>query len=103
MKKLILFIIVLFCITPVLAYDFNIGSDKVIVINLNEDMVLYEKNADTKTQIASLTKIVTAITVIENTEDLNEEVTITYDMLTGLDGYAKSGFQVGDKATILEL
>lgn len=103
MKKLILFIIVLFLFQTVFAYDFNIGSDKVIVVNLNENMVLYEKNADDKTQIASLTKIVTAITVIENTENLNEEVTITYDMLTGLDGYAKSGFQVGDKVTVLEL
>lgn len=103
MKKCILFIIVLFLLTPVYAIDFYLGSDKIIVVNMNDDLTLYEKNANEEAQIASLTKIITAITVIENVDNLDEEVTITSEMLVGLDGYAKAGFKVGDKVTVLEL
>lgn len=85
------------------AYDFDIKSDKVIMVNLNEDMILYEKNADEKTEIASLTKIITAITVIEHQDDLHKVVTVKYNMLDGLDGYAKAGYKVGDQVSYFEL
>ena len=70
---------------------------------MNDKKVIYEKNSEEVVQIASLTKIVTAITVIENTEDLNKEVIITKEMLKGLEGYAKAGFKVGDKLTYLDM
>ena len=73
------------------------------MVNLNEDMILYEKNADDKTEIASLTKIITAITILEHQSDLNKVVTVKYNMLTGLDGYAKAGYKAGDQVTYLEL
>ena len=104
MKKLVVFIITfLLFIGNVFAYDFEIKSDKVIMVNLNEDMILYHKNENEKTQIASLTKIITAITVIENVDDLNQKVKITSNMLVGLDGYAKAGYKVGDEPTYFEL
>lgn len=104
MKKILILLISIFCfVTPAYAYSFDIKSDKLILINLNEDTILYEKNIDDKTQIASLTKIITAITVIENISDLESVVTITSDMLKGLDGYAKLGFKVGDKVTVHDL
>ena len=101
MKKLILVIITLFLFININALEIN--SKNAILYNMNDKSVIYEKNSEDVVQIASLTKIVTAITVIENTDNLEKEVTITKDMLKGLDGYAKVGFKVGDKLTYMEL
>jgi len=101
MKKLILVIITLFLFINVNALE--IDSKNAILYNMNDKSVIYEKNSEDVVQIASLTKIVTAITVIENTDNLDKEVTITKEMLKGLDGYAKAGFKVGDKLTYMEL
>lgn len=101
MKKLILAIITLFLFINVNALE--IDSKNAILYNMNDKEVIYEKNSEDIVQIASLTKIVTAITVIENTDNLEKEITITKDMLKGLDGYAKVGFKVGDKLTYMEL
>ena len=104
MKKLVVFIFALFSfINVAFAYDFKIGSNNVIMVNLNDDSILYEQNMDEKVPIASLTKIVTAITIIDNQDDLGKFVTITPKMLSGLDGYAKMGLKVGDKITYMEL
>ena len=63
-----------------------------IVINENTLEILHEKNASAKASIASLTKIVTAITAIENC-DIVKEVVIT-DEMVGIEGssiYLKKG------------
>lgn len=61
MKKILFLLLLLLFIFPlsVFSYDFNINSNNVILINLNEDKILYEKNSDSKTYIASLTNIMT--------------------------------------------
>lgn len=101
MKKIILIFLSLFIFINVEAL--NINSKNAILYNMNDNSIIYEKNSEEKVQIASLTKIVTAITIIENIEDLNSEVIITNEMLQGLNGYAKVGFKVGDKYTYLDL
>lgn len=104
MKKIILIFISLFIFINVQALEpLKINSNNAILYNLNDNSVIYEKNSNEIVQIASLTKIVTAITVIKNVDDLEKEVTITSEMLQGLDGYAKAGFRVGDKLTYLDL
>ena len=94
-------LIVLFSFISVNALEIN--SNNAILYNLNDNNIIYEKNAYDEAQIASLTKIVTAITYIENNKDLATYVTIKYNMLTGLDGYAKVGLRVGDRLTKREL
>jgi len=101
MKKLIIIIITLFLFINVNALEIN--SKNAILYNMNDKSIIYEKNSEEVVQIASLTKIVTAITVIENSEDLNKEVIIKSNMLKGLNGYVKAGFKVGDKLTYLDL
>ncbi|MBR6689905.1 MAG: D-alanyl-D-alanine carboxypeptidase [Bacilli bacterium] len=101
MKKILLVFITLFLFININALEIN--SKNAILYNMNDKKVIYEKNSEEVVQIASLTKIVTAITVIENTEDLNKEVIITKEMLKGLEGYAKAGFKVGDKLTYLDM
>ena len=60
--------------------------------------VLYEKNGDTRLPMASTTKIVTAITVLELSEDLQEEVIIPAEA-TGVEG-SSVYLQEGDRYSI---
>jgi len=98
MLALILFTLFIFKVNAI-----EINSTNAILYNLNDDIIIYEKDANEKVQIASLTKIVTAITIIDNIEDLNQNITITNSMLQNLTGYAKAGLKVGDKVTYLDL
>lgn len=101
MKKILLIIVSLFLFININALEIN--SKNAILYNMNEESVIYEKNSEEVVQIASLTKIITAITVIENVEDLEKEVTITSDMLQNLNGYVKVGLKIGDRLTYLDL
>jgi len=105
MKKKLIFIVIafLFCINFVYAEEFIVSSDEVILYNMNDDSILYELDSHKRVQIASLTKIMTAIVAIENIDDLDQEVVITNKMFKGLEGYSKAGFKVGNKVSYLEL
>ena len=70
--------------------------------NLNDDEIIYEKDINEIKKIASLTKIMTCIVAIENS-DLDSYVTVTSKAFVGLNGYAQAGFKVGDKVTIRDL
>jgi D-alanyl-D-alanine carboxypeptidase len=58
------------------ADDFNIEAKSAIVLDVGTDAVLYSKNSDEKKPIASLTKIMTALVILDNV-DLNSAVTIS--------------------------
>lgn len=102
MKYLIFF---LFLLIPININALEINSEHAILYNMNEDMVLYEKDADTRTYIASLTKIMTTIVAIENIDDINEYVTIPYEGLEGLieANASVAGFRLGQKVTYKDL
>lgn len=85
------------------AQDFDITSKNVILYNMNDNEVIYEKNSNEKVEIASLTKIMTAIVAIEKSDDLNKQVVIDNRTLKGIEDYAQAGFKVGDKVSIMEL
>lgn len=72
-----------------------------IVIERNTMKILHEANADKISSIASLTKIVTCITAIENCDNLDKEILITEEMcnIEGSSIYLKAG----EKLTVLEL
>lgn len=83
-KNSFILFFVLICIIPlnVFAKDIDINSQKALLVNLNEDKFLYKKDINSKTKIASITKIMTAIVVIENIDDLNKEVMLTNEDYT---------------------
>jgi serine-type D-Ala-D-Ala carboxypeptidase (penicillin-binding protein 5/6) len=58
------------------ANEVPISAKQAAVIDVQSGRILYEKNADQKTLIASLTKVVTAIVAIESGK-LNDTVTIS--------------------------
>ena len=104
MKKYIHILLTIFLLIPIsyiTAIDIN--SSKAIVYNLNDDNIIYEKNKDEETYVASLTKIMTALVSIENIKNIDDKVTVTYNDLIDLNGYAKAGFVVGDKVTYKDL
>ena len=55
----------------------KVRSLKAIVVNQKTGEVIYEKNADAKASIASLTKLMTAMVVLDSGLDLNEIITLT--------------------------
>lgn len=105
MKKIMVFILSLFFIyiPNVSALDFEPTGKNIILYNLNDNNILYEKDADVKTPIASLTKMMTALVAIENIEDLDSKVTITYNDFLNTYGYSKAGFRVGEEVTYRDL
>ena len=104
MKKILL---ILFLIIPINVYclEFpNINSKTAIIYDLKEEQILYDKDSNKKTNIASLTKIATTITAIENIEDLNKEVIITKEILNTVRWDASiAGLKEGDKVTYQDL
>ena len=104
-KKIISFILFFFLfIVSINADELNLDSDKYILYNMNDDNVLIEHNSDEKTQIASLTKIMTTIVAIENVKDYNKEITITKEMFNDIAwDVATAGYKVGDKVTYNDL
>lgn len=96
-------------IQPVYAIENTLLNDitatYAIVIDRDTNEVLSQKNADEKMYPASLTKMMTAIIAIENLTDLNQTITITEEMISGLAEADASvaGFQVNDTPTVQDI
>lgn len=81
----------------------NISAKHILLINQNDNKVIYEKNSEDQIAIASLTKIMTALVTILQTENLDEVITLTEDAFASIDGYMEAGFKIGDEVTIRDL
>lgn len=103
MKKVLLVLITLFMFVNVKAIDLDLNSKYVYVYNLTEDKVMYELDSNEEIKVASMTKIMTAIIVIENNKNLDKEITIKDEDLRDMYEYTTTGFQDKDKVTIREL
>lgn len=57
--------------------NLSIASTKALVMNQNTHEIIYSKNLDTPTPIASVTKLMTAMVVLDAKLNLNEQVSIT--------------------------
>lgn len=80
-----------------------INSKNYLLYNLDDKTILYEKNASKKIQIASLTKIMTVLTAIENIDDLDSKTTVSRDAFKNISEYTTAGFDIGDKVTYRDL
>ncbi len=93
-----------FCV-PVGAYQlsgFEVRAEGVLLASLDTGDILYTKNADKKLYPASLTKIMTALLVIEKTSDLDSEIiTISESSIKALEGTDSSigGLKAGEQIT----
>lgn len=103
-KYLICILSLLIININVLAEEINIYSDKAVLVNLNDDKIIYEKNKEKKASIASLTKIMTAIVVLENV-DLNNKIIITNEDMKGLyeQDASLANYKLNEEYTYLEM
>ncbi|MDD2181189.1 MAG: hypothetical protein PHW32_02340 [Bacilli bacterium] len=83
MKKFFIMFLVFFS-SIVNVSALNINSEHAVMYNLNENTIVYEKNKDGITSIASLTKIMTTLVAIEQISDINENIVLNNIMFEGL-------------------
>ncbi len=117
MKKLIiLFLSVIFlisgafCLPANAAFDsamekLDLYSDTVYLVSTDNGTVLFDKNSDRQTAPASLTKITTAIVVLENCDDLDAVITVPsycIEMLKGT-GSSMAGLKADEEISIHNL
>lgn len=62
--------------------NFEIHSDAAMLLNLDTDTVLYQKNADKQYMAGSMAQIMTAIVVLENCSDLSMNITANSNLYT---------------------
>ena len=104
MKKILFLLLILLPSFVHALEEPKLHSEYAIVYDLKEDKVIYSKRAEEQISIASLTKIMTTITAINNISDLNERVIITQDMLNQVRYDAsRAGLNVGDVVTYKDL
>ena len=86
--------------------NFTISSEAAVMINLDKDTVVYSKNADKKMYPASLTKIMTAMVVLDNVQDLDntyfEAPLAVFDELYGQNASAV-GLERGEIVSVTDL
>lgn len=104
MKKLLFFLILLIPINIyALSYP-KLHYTSAIVYDLTDDQTLYEYNSEDEKAIASLTKILTTITAIENYKGNNKSIEYTEEMASEVPYYtSKAGLIVGNKYTFEDL
>lgn len=108
MKKIVsTLLILILTLIPTNVFSLNYPSlhyKNAIVYDLTDDKILYELNSKEQASIASLTKLLTIITAIENNQDLNKTIVYTQNMKNNVMWYASVvGFKVGDKLTLTDL
>ena len=81
----------IFCITPAVAEALEVSATAAVLMDADMGQVLYEKNGDRQMLIASTTKIMTALVVLEHAAP-DDVITVTPDhMAEGSSMYLKAG------------
>lgn len=108
MKKRIYYIsIIVIALFPIFTEAMELPSlysKKVLLYDMSEKDVLYEAGGDDVSNIASLTKIMTTITAIENIDDLEKKIVIDESILKEIPYDASvAGLKMGDEVTYRDL
>lgn len=108
----IFFVVVLIIsvtVMPSSAYtptNFEVEAEGAILVNMDTGDVLYTKNADKRLYPASLTKLMTALVLYENTKDLDAEtITVSEYAIDSLQGTDSStgGLKEGEILTVRQM
>jgi len=109
---LLLLVLALFftSIAPVQAFaaynnEVDLESDIYYMENLDQGTVIFSKNASKETPMASLTKITTAMVVLERVDNLDEKITVTQEMMDTIadTNSSTAGIVTGEELTIRQL
>ncbi len=87
--------------------DFELTAEAAYVVNLDTNLVVYEKNSDTQVTAASLTKMMTMLLLLKNYQDQLDTITVTapgyiYDYLYGKNA-STADFRRGETHTLRTL
>lgn len=81
-----------------------LNSKFALAIDMNDGTVLFEQKPDTKIQIASMTKIMTALVAIEHIDNISDSFVITADMVKEVTAdESVAGFWIGETVTYEDL
>lgn len=82
--------------------EMKFQSDIVYLISLDQGTTIFSKNADKRTPMASLTKMTTAMVVLDNVKNLDKKVTVTQSELDELANTNSStaGITAGEVLTV---
>lgn len=81
----------------------NMTAENLLLMELDTGKVLYERKPEERIYPASLTKLMTAILVVENC-DLTDRVKVSEKAVTSVPlGYVNAKLQVGEELTVEEL
>lgn len=114
MKKFIIFIC---CITITLASlavptsaanyaaDIQLNSKVNLLLNLDSNTYIIDKNGDQAVDPSGLTKVMTALVVLQNEKDLSRKITVSGSILESLYGTGSimSGLQDGEQISVHDL
>ena len=83
----------------------QLSSHSVLMIDLDDGRICYAKNQNERLPIASLTKIMTALTVIEKCGSLDAEYAFTEDIIDRMTASHAScaGFEAGETVSVRDL
>ena len=83
----------------------NLNSSNAILINLEDDTILMQKNSEEKIYPASLTKMMTAIVAIESLPDLEIKIKLTNSTFQGLyeANASMTGFKPDEEVKAIDL
>ena len=76
-----------------------------VLINVDDNIIVADKDSSVKMYPASLTKVMTLIVAVENTADLSERVEITHEMVASMIDLeaSRAGFEPGETPTMREV
>jgi len=84
--------------------ELGLHSEGAVLLEMNTGKVLYDKNMKERLYPASITKILTAILVLENCKDLNDTTVASEHAVNSItEGYTTAGIKIGESFTIEQL
>lgn len=112
MKRLILnslccFLLTLCFCSKIEAHEFpfEIKGEYAILMSLDDEQIIFEKNSDEKMYPASMTKVMTVYVALQHITNLDETITLNRNMFKGLveANASVAGFEVGETVSLRDL
>ena len=105
MKKLSLILAVLLCLTAINISAFDLTANNAVLTEMSSGKVLYEKNADDRVSIASVTKVMTVLLAMEAIErgELKYEDMITASEYAASMGGSQIYLEAGEQMTVRDI
>ncbi len=88
-----------------IALTTEVDAPCAILVDVTEGRIVAQKNPDKRSSPASITKMMTLLVAVENTDDFDSTYEMTFDIVndTYQQGASRAGFGVGEKVSVTDL